>query len=516
MATIGGGLSYNLGDTLTKLRSAPQLNPEGVALVFEGERLTYSELDDRARGLATGLSQAGFEAGDTVAVLSHNRTEWFPLFFAVARLGGVFTPINFLLTAAEIEYILDDAGARWVFCEDRFWGLMESDRDAGSRTYVGLGDAGERRYTDFLAAEAEDLGSEVDGSSLFTLLYTSGTTGLPKGAMHTQATVLWNSFMQIADFELCADDTHYVVPSLCWGAGFHDLTLPVLWVGGKVVLKQSMGFDPGQFCETVESEQVTKTLLVPSALRQVTDFPELGSYDMSSLRTILCGGESVPVDLLEVAHERLPGAQISQVYGLSEFPSLMTILPGEEAIRRVGSTGLSSYAAAVRVVDSAGEDVSAGEEVGEIVCRSPAVMTGYLGKPEATEQALRDGWLHTGDLARVQADGYLQIVGRAKDMYISGGLNVYPAEVERVIARCSGVREVAVVGIADDRFGESGHAIIVCEEAAELGEEGILSEISGDLARYKLPRSFDFRSEPLPRTASGKVQKRTLIPDQGA
>jgi fatty-acyl-CoA synthase len=511
---MNSAMNFNLGDILTKRPTARRQNEEGVALVFEDERLTYGELDQLTRRLATGLSQAGFQRGDTVAVISHNRSEWFPIFFAVARLGGVLAPINFLLAPSEIEYILDDSGTGWVFCEDRFWDKMSTDRLAGSRRYMSLGErCGEDAYEDFVAEEDGEHGDLVDGSSLFTLLYTSGTTGLPKGAMHTHSTVLWNTFLQIADFNITAADTHFVVPSLCWGAGFHDLTLPTLWAGGKVVLKQSMGFDPDQFCEAVERERITKTLLVPSALRQVTDSENLDSHDLSSLRSILCGGESVPADVIEVAHSKLPNARVSQVYGLSEFPSLMLILGPNDALERVGSTGLASFGATVRVVDEEQEDV-APREVGEIICRSPAVMVGYLGNEEATKTTLRDGWLRTGDLARLDEDGYVHMVGRAKDMYISGGLNVYPAEVERVLERCEGVAEAAVIGVPSERFGESGHAIVVAAAGCELNDEVLLGEIEARLAKYKLPRSFEIRSEPLPRTTSGKVQKRLLASDQ--
>jgi fatty-acyl-CoA synthase len=507
-------MNFNIGDILTKRPTARRQNAEGVALVFEDERLTYRELDELTGKLATGLSRAGFRQGDTVAVISHNRSEWFPIFFAVARLGGILAPINFLLAPSEIDYILEDSGTKWVFCEDQFWDKMSPDRLAGSRRYISLGErSGQEAYDDFVADEDLGHGDEVDGSSLFTLLYTSGTTGVPKGAMHTHSTVLWNTFLQIADFNITAADTHFVVPSLCWGAGFHDLTLPTLWAGGKVVLKQSMGFDADRFCEAVQRERITKTLMVPSALRQVTDSENLDSYDLSSLRSILCGGESVPVDVIEAAHSKLPNARVSQVYGLSEFPSLMLILGPTDALERVGSTGLASFGAAVRVVDEGEEDVAPGE-IGEIICRSPAVMVGYLGNEEATEKTLRDGWLRTGDLARLDEDGYVQMVGRAKDMYISGGLNVYPAEVERVLERCEGVAEAAVVGVPSERFGESGHAIVVAATGCELDEEVLLGEIQGELAKYKLPRSFEFRTEPLPRTTSGKVQKRLLVPDQ--
>jgi fatty-acyl-CoA synthase len=349
----------------------------------------------------------------------------------------------------------------------------------------------------------------VRADDLFTLLYTSGTTGLPKGAMHSQATVLWNTYHQIPDFHVTCDDVWLTVPSLCWGAGFHDLTLATWWAGGKVVLKESTGFKPERFLELVQGEGVTKTLLVPSALRRVLESlsPEAGALE--TLQLVLCGGEPVPLSLLETAAERLSTCKVSQVYGLSEFPSLMLHLDPEDSLTRMGSAGKACGIAGVRVIDNDGNDVS-GDTVGEIICRSPAVMLGYLRLDEATGSTLRDGWLRTGDLARVDEDGYIYIVGRAKEMYISGGLNVYPAEVERAITSCPGVLEAAVVGIADERWGEVGHAIVVPEPGSMLEEAELRELLGAKLANYKVPRKVEIRTDPLPRTTSGKIQKGKL------
>jgi fatty-acyl-CoA synthase len=503
-------MNFALSDILAKEGMPRAGRVDDVALVFKGRCWTYGELDHRIGRLAAGLLDAGFKHGDAAAVISHNRPEWIDIFFALARIGGVIVPVNFFLKPAEIEFILNDSHATWVFCEDQFWDTMEPNRAASDRTYVALGKStGRLGYQNLLSDSAAPTQPDVRPDDLFTLLYTSGTTGQPKGAMHSQATVLWNSFHQIQDFQVTHEDVWLVVSSLCWGAGFHDLTLGTWWAGGKVVLKESTGFEPKQFSDLIAKEGVTKCLLVPSALRRIVEFAAHGGLDLSSLKLILCGGESVPVALLEQANEQFPGCKITQVYGLSEFPSLMLYLDPGDAATRIGSAGKPAGIAVVRVVNSSGHDVS-GDDVGEIICRSPAVMLGYLGLPDASAVTLKDRWLHTGDLARVDADGYVYIVGRAKDMYISGGLNVYPAEVERAILACPSVSETAVLGVAEEKWGEVGHAIVVLAPGCSLEEVELRNHLKLQLANYKLPRSVDIRRDPLPRTASGKIRKAEL------
>jgi fatty-acyl-CoA synthase len=503
-------MNFTVSDILSKRVSSRGAGVDDIALIFEDRKWTFGELEERIGRLTAGLLDAGFSRGDTAAVISHNRPEWIELFFAIARIGGVIVPINFFLKPEEITFILDDSHTSWVFCEEQFWSILEDDRESTDRRYVALGSSRSgTAYEGLISDRNAPAQPDVRVDDLFTLLYTSGTTGLPKGAMHSQATVLWNTFHQIPDFRVTADDVWLTVPSLCWGAGFHDLTLATWWVGGKVVLKESTGFDAARFADLIKRQGVTKTLLVPSALRRVLEEVDSDSTALSTLGLVLVGGESVPLSVLQTAAEQLPTCKVSQVYGMSEFPSLMLYLDPEHAAARIGSAGKACSISLVRVVDEHGDDVS-GDSVGEIICRSPAVMLGYLGLPGATSETLRDGWLRTGDLARVDEDGYIYIVGRAKDMYISGGLNVYPAEVERAIVACPGVQEAAVVGVADEQWGEAGHAIVVLSAESDLKEPELRELLQAKLANYKLPRRIDLRSEALPRTTSGKVQKTRL------
>jgi fatty-acyl-CoA synthase len=321
--------------------------------------------------------------------------------------------------------------------------------------------------------------------------------------------VLWNTFHQIPDFGITAEDVYLVVPALCWAAGFHDLALATLWAGGRVVVHPSTGFDASSFLETVERERVTKTLLVPSVLKRVLGAPDFGQRDLSSLQLVISGGEPVPVPAIEEFARRLPGCTLAQVYGMSEFPTLMLLLDSSDAARKAGSTGKACRAAEIRVVDTDGRDVPPGT-AGEIIVRSPACMTGYYGKADATKSILADGWLHTGDLATVDDDGYVFIAGRSKDMIITGGLNVYPAEVERVIASHEAVVEAAVVGVPDDRWGEIGCAFVTLAPGAALTADALGVWLRDQLASFKIPKRFQLGHEPLPRTASGKVQKYRL------
>ncbi|MEV6626316.1 AMP-binding protein [Amycolatopsis sp. NPDC051106] len=496
--------SYTVAELLRKPRLAGRVNERRIALTFEGRNVTYDELDERSGRLAAGLHAAGFRKGDRVGVLLHNRVEWVELFFAVAKLGGVVVPLNYLLKPAEVRYILDDCEASWVVYEQALGATADELRAGGhAARYVGIG-GGPLAYEDLVAEAGPPPEVPVSGDDLFLLQYTSGTTGVPKGAMHTHSTVLWNSFHQVVDHGVTADEVYLVVPALCWAAGFHDLALATLWRGGRVVLSPSTGFDPERFLATVARERVTSVLLVPTVLKRVLAHPGFGDHDLASVRLICSGGEPVPVTAIADARRRLPGCDLVQVYGMSEFPTMMLYLDAEHADAKAGSAGRACSAAEVRVVDEEGRDTPPGE-VGEIVCRSPATMLGYYGQAAATADTLAGGWLRTGDLAHVDEDGFVFVSGRSKDMIITGGLNVYPAEVERVIAQHPAVLEAAVVGVADDDWGEIGVALVVLRD--ELSAAELTRFLKGELAGFKVPRRFAFTRAPLPRTTSGKVQK---------
>ncbi|MDW5593151.1 AMP-binding protein [Conexibacter stalactiti] len=508
---------YGLADSLYRNRTARQGDADRVALVFEDRSFTYAELESRVRRLATGLAAAGFQPEDRCAILLYNRPEYVELYYAIAHLGGVVVPLNYYLKGPEIAYALDDSDVRWLVHEpafDELLGSISSDLPPDLRT-VALtdGETEALRYEQLIeagaAADAPVAATAPD--DLFLLQYTSGTTGLPKAAMHSHGNILFNALTQVAEFAMTEDDVHLVLPALCWGAGFHDFTVATWWRGGTVVLRPSGGFSGAEFCATVARHGVSIVLLVPSVLRLVLEGDNLERHDMSSLRLILSGGEHVPIEAIEDLQRRLPNCQFLQGYGLSEFPTIMTYLDGEHAITKRGSAGRASMTAVVRVVDDEGRDMPAGEP-GQIICRSPAVTHGYLGRDDATGTTLVDGWLHTGDRGWVDEDGFLFIAGRVKDMIISGGLNVYPAEIERVLGRHPAVKEAAVVGVPHERYSEVGRAVVVVDDPDALDASELEALCREQLANFKVPREWEIRSEPLPRTTSGKVQKFLLVP----
>jgi fatty-acyl-CoA synthase len=481
-----------------------------VALTFGDTDLTFEQLDARAEALARGLLAHGFQHGDVVCMLAYNRLEWFELLFALSRIGGVLVPANYLLKPKEIAYIVEDSSARWVIGEDDMWDTVTAVRSHVARDLelisLGRPQAGALDYEAVLATPGPGTPAEQQADDLLILQYTSGTTGFPKGAMHTHDTVLWNTLHQIPDFGITRDDVHLVIPAMCWAAGFHSFTLAVLWAGGRVVINPSRGFTPESFCATVRRHGVTKTILVPAVLRRILGYADLEQSDLSSLDLALSGGEPVPVQLIEEWHRRVPSCSLVQGYGMGEFPTLMLLLEPQDAVRKAGAAGRACLAARVRVVDTEFRDTEV-DEVGEIVVLSPACTVGYFGQPEATAETYRDGWMRTGDLGRVDSEGFFHVAGRAKEMVIVGGLNVYPAEVERVLLDLDAVAEVAVVGVPDPEWGEVPEAVVVLKQDRSLSTEELVQHCRVELANYKVPRKWDVRREPLPRTTSGKIQR---------
>lgn len=500
--------AFTIPDIITKTATGQPVNPGRIAFTFDGVAHSYEELRERATAFAQGLLSVGFDKGDRVAVLMRNRPEWIESFFGVTLLGGVLVPLNYLLRTDELQFILQDSGAKWIVYEAEFAGVVRELRAKNDRlgcvgvdepatvalSYLALSNSGGERQL-----------PTVGPDDLALLQYTSGTTGRPKGAIHTHSTVLWNSYHQLVDFAINRHDVCYVTPALCWAAGFHDLALATLWAGGRLVLTGA-SFEPGRFLATVERERVTTTLLVPTVLKRVLATPKFDAHDLSSLRMVISGGEPVPVTSSEEMRRRLPGCAVLPVYGLSEFPTLMLLLDADDASRKPGSTGKACSVARVRVVDAEGRDVGPGN-VGEILCKSPAVMRGYYRRSEATAATLADGWLHTGDLATVDEEGYVFVVGRSKDMIITGGLNVYPAEVERVLAQHPMITEAAVIGVPDEQWGEVGAAHVVLQNGHVLTEQDLVRWLREQVATFKVPHHYVFHSAPLPRTTSGKVQK---------
>lgn len=485
------------------------------AFLHGGDTRTFGQLHERSLRVASGLAGLGIGRGDRVAVLLTNRHEWPEVFFGLAGLGAICVPVNVLLRAHEVAHVCEDSDTRCLIVDSAATEVLHAlDALPPLVVRVGLADvpAGPRvvDYEALLAAaSARPVEGGPDLADVQTLYYTSGTTGLPKAAVHTHENVLWNSFHQIPDLGLSPRDVYLVVPSLSWAAGFHDLVLALAWIGGSSVLMPTGGTTIDRIVATVEATGATHALLVPTLLKQLLAVPDaLERLRGSTLRAIISGAEPVPRPVIEQVNEELPNARVMQGYGLSEFPTIATLLRPEEAIAHAGSAG-RPLSVTDLALSSGGEIVREGE--GEILLRSPATMREYWRRPEETAEVFAGGWLHTGDVGRVDADGFLTITGRSKDMIISGGLNVYPKEIEEVLYTLGGVAEAAVVGVPDERWGEAAVAIVV-SNGKRLDPEEVVAWCRERLAGFKCPREVLLRDEPLPRTPSGKVLKRDLRP----
>ena len=491
-------------------RSARASHGAERAITYQGDERSFATLRDRSLRLAHGLSGAGVQPGDRVAVLMGNRHEWPETLFAIAALGAVCVPVNVLLTGREVRHVCSDSDVRCLIVDEL--GEPKLD-DIGElpEIVVAVGEASAPGAIAYEQLPEQELPPQPRGDDVLLHYYSSGTTGLPKAAVHTHENVLWNSFGQIIDIGLGPDVRYLVVPSLSWAAGFHNLMLGLVFTGGSSVLMPTGGLTVERIVNELEREQATHAMLVPSLLRQIgADEEALERLRGTRLRYVVTGAEPVPAPLIELLMEALPETQVCQGYGMSEFPTIATLLRPEEALAHAGSAGrpLSHTDISVRLDDGTIADSGGGE----LLMRSPATMVRYHGLPDRTEEALADGWLHTGDLVEVDEQRYVTIVGRTKDMIISGGLNVYPKEVEDVIATQPGVGEVAVVGVPDERFGEAPVAVLVPLEGETIDADAIASACEAELASYKRPRALLHHDGPLPRNPTGKLLKRELRP----
>lgn len=510
---------FGVRELLTKNRHA-RISSNSTALVFEDRAWTYEELDATVTAVASALAANGFAKGDRLAVLMYNRPEYVVALFAAAHLGGVLVPLNYYLAPREVASAIVESDAGWVLVEDALAESLDSAlafvrRGADRQVRVVQSGEPSKRlerslsWGDLVAFDGDRVPAvTVDHADHVLYQFSSGTTGIPKAAIHTHGNVLMNALTQVAEFAITSSDVHLVVPALCWGAGFHDYTIATWWQGGTVVLHGSRGLTAHDVHRSIRQHGVTTVLMVPSVIRIMLSDPELDVSELNSLRIILSGGEPVPVEAIARLQELLPDTQTVQAYGLSEFPVITTFLDGADAAERRGSAGRASMGAIVRVVDEHGMDVAPGE-TGEIISKALSSMTGYTGEPVGSGTRMVDGWLYTGDRAMVDEDGFLYIAGRAKDMIISGGLNVYPAEIERVLDRNPVVVESAVIGVPDKTYGETGLAVVVLVPGTDAveAERVLRAELVEAIAKFKIPKHWVLTEQPLPRTTSRKVQK---------
>jgi fatty-acyl-CoA synthase len=477
------------------------MTPDKPALRRAGRTRTYAELDHRAARLATGLRARGVRRGDRVAFLGLNSIELVETMFAVAKLGAVFLPVNTRLAPPELRYVLANSGARMLMWESGFEAGGESDDVASLGIDRHRVDTDDDAGIEKLLGPEEVVDEPVGPDDLFMIQYTSGTSGRPKGVMLSHGNVIWNVVNLLVDIDLGSDEVALVTAPLFHTAALNQVLLPTLLKGGTAVIEAK--FDPERAIELIETERVTLLFGVTSMYLALSATSRFADADLGSLRSALSGGAPIPESLLESWLER--GQMITQGYGLTEASPGATMLRAADGVRKLGSAGTACFFSDVKVVTPEGEPTVAGEQ-GEVLVQGPNVSSGYWEDPAATDQAFADGWLRTGDVAVVDAEGYLTIVDRLKDMFISGGENVYPAEVERAVYSHPAVAECAVIGVPDAQWGEVGCAFVVTGPDAVVSESELITHLEGRLARYKIPRTVVLVPE-LPHNASGKLVK---------
>lgn len=469
-----------------------RFRPDDVCMVDvgTGRSWTYRAFWRESLGWATRLRESGVKAGDRVAVLALNRAETFALLFAVAELGAILFPVNWRLAVPEITWQLDHCGASVVLVDRKHEGVLD-------RPVLSLEDG---------PGDPDALGA-TPGSRLedpWMILYTSGSSGRPKGALLTHNQLHWNAVNTTLACDLRPGDATLTFTPLFHTGGMNCLSSPLLHRGGKVVLAPT--FETAQALALITEHRVTHLMGVPTIYQMMADHPDFAGADLSSVRDALCGGAALPVALLERFQQR--NIPLRQGFGLTEVGPNCFSTPPHEVMRKKGSVGLAIHHVEARLVRADGT-VCGPDEPGELVLRGPAVCGGYWGDPAATAASIRDGWFHTGDLLVHDDEGFFYVRGRIKEMFISGGENVYPAEVEAVIQDCPGVAMAAVVSAPHPLWGEVGVAWVQPSPGAVLDDAAIKAFLDGRLARFKLPKRFEIVDE-LPRMGSGKIDKVSL------
>ncbi|RYZ98164.1 MAG: AMP-dependent synthetase, partial [Proteobacteria bacterium] len=464
----------------------------------------YQDFYRRSGALAKRLGKDfGIAKGDRVAVFAHNEPETFFLFFAPQRLGAILVPVNFRFTAREVDHVLEDSGARLLF----FGQNLEATVLKLKRPPVCLkmeGPGGLREMVQAMPEGSPDpMAAEPEDSVM--ILYTSGTTGAPKGALINHRMLFWNSVNTGLRLNITADDKTLIFHPLFHTSGWNVLSTPFFHHGASIVMLKK--FDPCRVLELCGEERLTILFGVPTMMERMSRAENFNRADLSSLRFSIVGGEPMAVPLIETWGTH--GVPVRQGFGLTEFGPGVFSLEAADGIRKAGSIGFPNFYVETRVLNHSGTEARV-NEVGELLLRGPVCTPGYWNDAAATAAAIRDGWFHTGDLVRVDEEGFFYVVGRKKEVFISGGENIYPAEIESYLGTLPGIREVAVVGVKDERWGEVGKCFYATKENEPVGEEALRAFCEEGLARYKIPKFFTQLAD-LPKGPSGKIQRRALI-----
>ncbi len=499
----------NVGEWTT---NRADLDPENIFVVCDdGREISNLEFNGRVNRLANALPSVGIARGERVAALFPNNAEFLELLFATGKIGAIMVPLNFRLAPAELAFILDDSGATallyshdFAFQAGEIKGLAK-----GVKTFikVGEGNEGDSDYEELVSGfpgTEPVVEPEVTLDDPHFIMYTSGTTGRPKGAVLTHGNTQWNGVNAVLTYNLCSEDTNLVAAPLFHIGALSAAATPTIYTGGKLVLTRY--FVPDQVLEAIEKYRVTTMFGIPVMFLLMSMSERFDKTDFSSIRIMIAGGAPCPVPLIEKYLEH--DVVFSQGYGLTETAPAVSALPTGDALRKRGSAGKRLFHVRIAIFDDDDIELPIGE-TGEIVVKGPNVFKEYWNMPEETAVALSNGWFHTGDMGRIDDEGHLWILDRKKDMIISGGENIYPAEVEDIIMGHPLVADVGVVGMRDQKWGEAPLALVVLMPGVELAEDELIAWTRERIAKYKTPRQVIFVAE-LPRTPTGKILKKEL------
>ncbi|MFN2125957.1 MAG: acyl-CoA synthetase [Candidatus Promineifilaceae bacterium] len=498
-------------DASNLLSKRAHLTPDREALLVleAGRRFTYADLNRRANRAANLLLSLGVAEGDRFSILGQNSIAFVDLLYAAGKIGAVFTPLNWRLAANELLYILNDSRPKVLFIDGEFAGtLAELQSKFAFEQVICIGDEqiqGALDYEEALAMADESeppVPPTMNGETPYCILYTSGTTGKPKGAIIPHRQVLWNCINTTISWGLTEKDITPVFTPLFHAGGLFAFMAPILFLGGRVII--SKGFDPFDALRVIQEEKCTVILGVPTLFQMWLGAEDFDQIDFSHVRFFISGGAPCPVPLMREWRRRA-GTIFRQGYGLSEVGTNCFSMTDEESEPKSGSVGKPIFFSQMRLVNEEGIDVPVGE-TGELLIKGPHVCSGYLNNPQATSEAIEDGWFHTGDMARMDEDGFYTIVGRFKDMIISGGENIYAAEVETVFHEHPAVQDCALIGMPDVKWGEVGLMVVILESGHTISESELREHCYGRLARYKVPKKIVF-TDTIPHSAYGKVEK---------
>ena len=501
------------GDWLSRWR---QYSPEKIALIdyrndYGGagntvpvDEYTYEELYARSNRVANFLLQKGIKAGDRVAFLNQNCVEAIDLFFATAKLGMILVPLNFRLQRPGLEYVLRDTEAKILIAGSNYQGIGQTL----SQTLPNLQLNSLENELQAALANGDDTKPDpvlITQETPHLIIYTSGTTGSPKGAIITHGQIHWNSINTAIACNLTSADRSIINAPFYHTGGWNVLTTPLFHFGGTLVLQRC--WDTEGLLKIIGRQQITCFFGLPTMFKMLISSPQFEKTDFSHVRIVLSGGEACPHSVLERFSRA--GMSIRQGYGLTEVGPNVFSLPAKDAVRKAGSVGFPNFHVDAKIIDEQNQEVAAGE-TGELLMAGPMICGGYWNKPEATREAIVDGWFHTGDLFRKDDAGYHFVVGRKKDMYISGGENVYPAEIEKYLQQHPAILEAAVIGIPDKKWGEAGKAFIVVKANQKITPQAIKLWLSEFCAKFQIPKYIIFLAE-LPKGDTGKILKKELV-----